>query len=351
VARQEAGKNPSRKHPYPLRDIARQAGVSEATVDRVLNARGGVRASTAQTVRQAIDDLDRQRTQLRLTGRSFLVDVVMQAPARFTAAVRAALEAELPTLRPAVIRARFHLRETAPAAEIVSLLDGVRRRGSHGVLLRGPDVPEVAEAAQRLAAAGIPVVTFVTDVPASGRIAYVGIDNRAAGATAAYLVGQWLGDAPGDVLVTLTRSAFRGEEERETGFRATLRDRAMVVVPDTVGVDATMRERVGAALAAHPGVRAVYSIGGGNRAVLDAFGERECRVFIAHDLDADNVALLRAGRISAVLHHDLGQDMRRACHVIMQAHRALPGGILSWPSSVQVVTPFNAPQPPPPEHR
>jgi LacI family transcriptional regulator, galactose operon repressor len=348
VARQKAGKNPSRKHPYPLREIARQAGVSEATVDRVLNGRGGVRASTTQSVRQAIDDLDRQRTQLRLTGRTFVVDVVMQAPARFTAAVRAALEAELPTLRPAVFRARFHLRETAAVAEIVALLDGVRRRGSQGVLLRGPDVPEVADAAHRLAAAGIPVVTLVTDVPASGRLAYVGIDNRAAGATAAHLVGQWLGDAPGDVLVTLTRSAFRGEEEREMGFRATLRDRALVVVPDTDGLDATP---VAAALDAHPGIRAVYSIGGGNAAILDAFGDRECRVFIAHDLDADNVALLRAGRISAVLHHDLGQDMRRACHVIMQAHRALPGGILSWPSSIQVVTPFNAPQPRPPEHR
>jgi len=348
VARQKAGKNPSRRHPYPLREIARQAGVSEATVDRVLNGRGGVRASTAQTVHQAIDELDRQRTQVRLTGRTFLVDVVMQAPARFTAAVRSALEAELPTLRPAVFRARFHLRETAPVAEIVALLDGVRRRGSHGVLLKGPDVPEVAEAGQRLAAAGIPVVTLVTDVPASGRLAYVGIDNRAAGATAAYLIGQWLGDAPGDVLVTLSRSVFRGEEEREMGFRATLRDRALVVVPDTDGLDASP---VAAALDAHPDVRAVYSAGVGNAAILDAFGERECRVFVAHDLDADNVALLRAGRISAVLHHDLGQDMRRACHVVMQAHRALPGGILSWPSSIQVVTPFNAPQPPPPEHR
>lgn len=349
--RQKPLKDGAVGHPYPVREIARQAGVSEATVDRVLNARGGVRPSTERSVQQAIADLDRQHTQVRLTGRTFLVDVVMQAPARFTTAVRAALEGELPSLRPAVFRARFHLRETAPVAEIVALLDAVARRGSHGVLLKAPDVPEVAEASRRLAAAGIPVVTLVTDVPASGRLAYVGIDNRAAGATAAYLIGQWLGAAQGDVLVTLSRSSFRGEEERETGFRATLRGRASGLVTETDGLDATMRSRVGAVLDAHPGVRAVYSAGGGNAAVLDAFAERgrECAVFVAHDLDEDNVALLRAGRISAVLHHDLAQDVRRACHVVMQAHRALPGGILSWPSSIQVVTPFNAPQPPPPE--
>jgi LacI family transcriptional regulator len=42
----------------------------------------------------------------------------------------------------------------------------------------------------RLTEAGIPVVTLVTDLPFSKRVAYVGTDNRSAGATAAYLVNQ-----------------------------------------------------------------------------------------------------------------------------------------------------------------
>jgi len=115
------------KHPYRIREIAAQAGLSEATVDRVLHGRGGVRESTIREVRQAISDLDRQRSQVRLGGRTFMVDVIVQAPPRFSAAIRAALEAELPGLRPAVIRARFHLLERPSASDVVSTLDRVRR--------------------------------------------------------------------------------------------------------------------------------------------------------------------------------------------------------------------------------
>ena len=98
-------------HPFRIREIAQQAGLSEATVDRVLHERPGVRASTVVEVHQAITDLERQRTQVRIGRRAFLIDLVMDAPERFSSAVRKALESELPTLRPAVIRSRFHLRE------------------------------------------------------------------------------------------------------------------------------------------------------------------------------------------------------------------------------------------------
>jgi LacI family transcriptional regulator len=99
---QKAIKKPSQTrvamaHRYKVREIAQQSGLSEATVDRVLNDRPGVRANTRAEVLQAITDLDKQRAQLRLNGRRYLVDVVMQTPRRFSDAFR---EAWKPSCRP-----------------------------------------------------------------------------------------------------------------------------------------------------------------------------------------------------------------------------------------------------------
>ncbi len=337
------------RHPYRIREIAQQAGLSEATVDRVLNARPGVRASTIAEVQLAIADLDRQRTQLRRAGPAFVIDVVIDAPDRFSSAVRVALESELPSLPAAVIRARFHLGEDRGGEDIATTIQAITRGSSQGIVVKAPDHPAVLEAIARAVDRGIPVVTLVTDLPLSRRLCYVGIDNRAAGATAAYLVTQWGADRDGTVLVTLSSSSFRGEEEREMGFRAAMRQmaphRELRELSETHGLDASMLSRVSAALDDDSSICAVYSIGGGNRAILEAFSssERGCGVFIAHDLDRDNTELLRQRKLSAVLHHDLRHDMRRACQAIMQAHSALPGPVVSTLSPIQIITPFNEP--------
>ena len=329
-------------------DIATQAGLSRATVDRVVHGREGVRPETVAQVNRAIDELERQREQVHLSGRTIILDLVMQTPERFAVASRDALEAELRSLRPAVLRARSHLNEHSDPASAAALLDAVARKGSHGVILKAPDDPLVVDAVQRLAERGIPTVTFVTDVPNSRRVAYVGVDNGAAGATAAYLVTQWAGRT-GGVLVTVSHSSFRGEEERGVGFRRTLAElaprRTVHEVKDTDGLDRTILVAVRSALAPHPSINAVYSAGGGNVATLRAFEEAGVTptVYVAHDLDGDNRTLLRTGKISAVLHHDLRADMQRACRLLLQARGVLPGKPMTIPSQVQVVTPYNEP--------
>ena len=151
------------------------------------------------------------------------------------------------------------------------------------------------------------------------------------------------------ILVALSRSVFRGEEEREIGFRSAIRERwphrRLTEITDSDGLDTSVYRLALDALDRHADIEAVYSIGGGNRAILDAFdaGQRPCRAFIAHDLDRDNRELLEAGRLSAVLYHDLRRDMHRACQIIMQAHGALDGPIVTAPAPIQVITPFNVP--------
>lgn len=138
------------------------------------------------------------------------------------------------------------------------------------MLLKAPDDPEVAAAVDRLRERGIPVVTLVTDVHGCGRVAYVGLDNAAAGNTAAYLMTQWLRTLSGTVLTTLSRSSFSGERERCDAFVSTMSrldpERRLDVVGEADGLDSTMRGLVASALDARPDTVAVYSIGGGNRA-------------------------------------------------------------------------------------
>lgn len=342
------------RQPFPIREIAIQAGVSDATVDRVLHGREGVRAATASRVRRAIAELQRQQAEFELGGRTFTIDLVMHTPKRFSAAVRSAFDAALPAMRPAVFRVRPHVYERIAPARLVHTLDSIASRGTQAVVLKAPDVPQVVEAVDRLAARGIPVVTIVTDLPTSRRVAYVGIDNRSSGATAAYLIDRWLGaqprpnGRPPTVLVTISSMRFRGEEEREIGFRRIARtigpDWRIIDIAENEGVDASVAAQLDIVARREP-IDAVYSIGGGNKAVLrtlDRHG-REPVVYIAHDLDAENLPLLGAGRLSAVLHHDLRADARRACQLIMQAHGALPGVPTTEPDPVQVVTPYNVP--------
>ena len=336
-------------HRFPIKEIAQQAGLSTATIDRVLNKRAHVSHQTKARVKAAIAELETQETQLSARGRRMFFDFVVEAPTRFSREVQFAAEHVLTRVSAANCRLRFIAQEIMDEAEVVDALARIAKRGSHGVCLKARDTPLICASVNALVAAGIPVVTLVTDIQAPGRAAYVGLDNQSAGRTAAYLVSTALGAVTGSVLAVRSNDRFLGERERATAFTAALAHMCPNLrVVDVSGGSGVHFET--SRLLAHlvddlQNLKAVYSMGGGNRTILDIIQQNRLQpsVYIAHDLDQENRALIKRGHLQFILHHDLRTDMQNVFQAFLHTHNLLPDMPIQTISNVQVVTPENIP--------
>jgi LacI family transcriptional regulator len=328
---------------FTIKEIAHQAGLSPATVDRALYARAHVRGVTRDRVASALAELEAQYAASALQGRKITLDVVIQAPGRFSSAVQQAFQAELPLMKPATFRARFHLAEVMDEAEVIARLRAIVRRGTQGIVLKVPATPAIEDYLAELGRKGVPVVSYVTDVAAPLRLAYVGMENAQAGATAAYLLGRMA--RGGRVLITLSSQMFQGEDLRRKGFIDHLTRHFPHLVTTTVsegfGVNRTTGDIVGRALEEHADIAHVYSIGGGNAAILEAFAEarRRIDVFAAHDLDRTNRQLLKTGQVSFVIHHDFRQDARRVCLHFSQHYRLIDRALDLGTTEIRIACP------------
>ncbi len=215
-----------RSRKFSIKQITAQAGVSKATVDRVLHGRSSVHYQTKRRVEQALQELEAQEVASLAMGRTFYLDVIMHAPQRFTRAVSNAINAQVGSMTPFRISPRFHLSEDISVKNLCRLMDRCAAKGTHGIVLNAVDEYLVNQRVNALRRENIPVVTLVTDLPRSERIGYIGMDNRMGGRTAAYLMAHWLNGASRLIAVVLSSNLFRGEEEREMGFRMWLRERA-----------------------------------------------------------------------------------------------------------------------------
>ena len=146
----------------------------------------------------------------------------------------------------------------------------------------------------------------------------------------------------------ISSTGFRGEEQRMEGFIQALNHRAPYLqvraVSEGYGIDTLTFKQMCTALEQDHSIHSVYSVGGGNSAVLQAFTamQRDIKVFIGHDLDEENRKLLAAEEMDAVIDHDLHEDARSAFGAILRFHGFLPETEDETASSrVIVVTPFN----------
>ncbi len=334
---------------FSIKQIAMQAGVSKATIDRALHGRGAVHPQTHRRIEQAIKDLELQQRTSLASGRTITIDVILHTPARFSQMVTDALLSELGNFAPFRIALRLHIFEEISVKEIKKLMLRCAS-DSHGIVLKAMDNVELKEVIVKLNQRRIPVVTLVSDQHQSQRYRYIGIENHSAGKTAAYLMARWLKQEKTSIAAVIGARHYLGEEERVTGFCETLEKMAphleTVRIYGGIGIDGTTYNTVLQALICNPDINAVYSVGGANNAILRAFSDanREIKMFIGHDLDKDNRTLLEQGKLDLIIQHDLQQDARNIFRSILEYHAFIPSTATDLPvgfSSVSVVTPFN----------
>jgi LacI family transcriptional regulator len=310
-----------------VNDIAREAGVSLATVDRVLNARPGVRAKTIRAVNEAIDRLGYVRNvaaanlarQRRYRFLFILPDVETQFLQGLQAAILEAARGPLAEASDVVIAT---VPQRDPRA-ILSVLDRLQDQPIDGCAIMAHETPDVRDLIARLKAGGTAVVTLVTDQPQAPRDHFVGIDNRAAGRTAGVLLGRFVGPRPGKVAVVVSSMLARDMVDRRLGFDEVMAERFphLQSLPSLEGHDdRDLTARITAAcLAAQGDVVAIYVAGAGAGGVDEAIrkaGLAGRLVLVAHELTAHTRAGLETGGIDAVIAQDVGHLARSALRVL-----------------------------------
>lgn len=310
-----------------LHDVAREAGVSLATVDRALNRRPGVSPRTLQRVQEAVERLT-QRHQEQVAplprGSGWLLCFLLPAGQNcFVEQLREALHALTPWL--AEQRARVEIRTTdafSPAAASAAVR---RLRGQYdAVVLMLQDHPLVRDAVERMAFDGTGVVTLVSDIRARARNHFVGIDNLAAGRTAGALLGRFVGARRGPVGIVMGSHALQDHAQRLQGFQQALatdhpqlhwlpplecKDRPEAAQP-----------LVAALLAQQPGLVGLYSIGAGNDGIHQAMkdaGAAGRLAWVCHELTPHTRAALLDGSASAVIGQSAMQEARAACRLAL----------------------------------
>jgi LacI family transcriptional regulator len=310
-----------------VHDIAREAGVSLATVDRVLNGRPRVRESSIKLVQDAVGKLgyvrDVSAANLAKRKEYRFAFVIPDIKSQFIETIRSMLKELRNVPGPDRITAETILAPTDDPNATARILSGLVEAQFDGVAIMSTETPQVRDAITRLKQAGLAVVALVSDLPSSERDHFVGVDNIAAGRTAGALMGRFLGNSTGKVLVISGSLTSRDSMERRYGFESILADRfrSIEVLPTVESGDDTLRliGIIKQVISVQKDVIGVYALGTGNMAILDALratGRIGSCTLIMHELTATTRAGLEAEEVDAVIMQNVGHLVRSSIRVL-----------------------------------
>jgi LacI family transcriptional regulator len=312
--------------PINITQIVAAAGLSRATVDRVLNKRPGVHPRTQAHVLRVVAHLE-NNGQAGSQKRSALekreavhFGIVVQAGETFR---RSVLENVLKTKDSDSV-AILQAVASSSDEETVELIRTVGR-DSDGLAVVSKNIEPVKSALKELQSTGKCVVALVSDLDATVRDAYVGIDNRAAGQLAAFILGRCL-ERAGEAKVAVVAGYFSYlcQEDREIGFRSLLRQRfPRIEIVEIIKGEDSREATYEAALRlfkSRRDIAGIYNVAGGNFGLAKAIEEAplvQRPLYITHEVNEVTEPLLRTGVIDFLITQNIQSLIRMIGEVLV----------------------------------
>ncbi len=318
-----------------IHDVARAAGVSAATVDRVLNGREKVREETARKVYDAARLVGYHAASL--IGQRMQADqprlrlglILHKERQSFYQQFR--VEAERAVARATGIRASVQIEFAASQSpkDFTSLMDGMAGRVD-AVAATAVTHPDVTDAVARLNEKGIPCFALLNDFAQGVRQNYLGLNNLKVGRIAAHMMATAALQS-GKIAVFVGGYRWHGHELRETGVRSYFREHApQFQILDTL-VNLETRQLTYEAtldlLGRHPDLRGIYCAGGGMEGAIAAVSEARQPgeiALVVNELTPES----RAALINRTVTMAIGTPLQRLCDDLVRlASAALSEGM------------------------
>ena len=309
------------------KDLAEAAGVSLATVDRVLNDRPNVSEKAARLVNEAIGRIGfvrnpaavnlarnriyRFRFVLPLAGDQYLQELLTQV-----SEAREALRGDLTDIDVAQVS----VSDPHALAKYLTTLDPDQ---IDGVAIMAPESPQVRDAMARLIERNIKVVQFLSGQERLPTADFVGINNFAAGATAGKIIGRFVGGKGGKIMLVAETMMAQDSIERRLGFDSIINTQfpGLACLPslETYGDEKRARLVIRRLLENHPDVTAIYVLSSEAHAPLRAVEEVQdprALTIVVHERTPFSEEALKDDRIDAIIAQDPSHAVRSAIRIM-----------------------------------
>jgi len=303
-----------------IADLAREAGVSVATVDRVLNGRLKVREETAHKVHEAARRIGfhganaiHSRILADLPEMHFGV-ILQKSSHAFYQRFAEEVEDQLRVHTRHRLRGTLRFAESTRPGELAEILMSMAGK-VQAVAATGLDHHEVTRAVTELRSRGIPTFSLLSDYAQGIRENYVGLNNLKVGRAVGWLLSG-MARRPGKIATFIGGHRYHGHELRETGLRSSFREYAPEL--EVLGTQLNLEdpqvtyETASALLEKHADLTGIYCAGGGMEGAIQALREsgraRDVMLVVNEITDESRVAL-QDGTVKIVI----GTPLRQLC--------------------------------------